>query len=266
MQAEGKAEMTGRVFLVGAGPGDPDLMTVRATRVLQAAEVVVYDRLVSTQILDLIPYGASRLDVGKQPRNHPVPQDDINTLLINLARTGRRVVRLKGGDPLMFGRGGEEALALREAGIAYEIVPGITAAQGTAASLNLPLTHRGTATGVRYLTGHCRADGKLDFDWTGLSDPQTTLVVYMGLANIGEIAGQLMAHGRAGDTPVMAVSKATRADERQVVATLADIAGAVARADLESPVLFIVGEVVELAALPRDVFDDPKIAHLVAGE
>lgn len=258
--------MSGRVFLVGAGPGDPDLMTVRSVRLLEGAEAVVYDRLVSPEILQLLPPGATRIDVGKQPGHHPVPQEEINALLVNLARAGRRVVRLKGGDPLMFGRGGEEALALRTAGIPFEVVPGITSAQGTASVMTVPLTHRGIASSVRYLTGHCRADGDLDFDWEGLSDPQTTLVVYMGHANIDEISKHLMAHGRSPQTPVMAVSKATRSDQRQLFSTLEEIAAATLEAEIENPVLFIIGEVVTLAGILGDNIDGARDRQMVAAE
>lgn len=258
--------MTGRVFLVGAGPGDPELLTVRATRIIEQADVVVYDRLVSPAILDLIPDGAHLIDVGKRPHHHPVPQDEINATLVTLAKTGRDVVRLKGGDPLMFGRGGEEALSLKAAGIPFEIVPGITAAQGTAASAMVPLTHRGIASSVRYLTGHCRAGIDLDFDWPGLADPDTTLVVYMGLANIREISGELIAHGRSPLTPVLAVADATRPTETRLHSTLQNIAGDVDRAGLSSPILFIVGEVVSLARQQDGARYGSQIDQMVAAQ
>lgn len=243
------ASQIGKVFLVGAGPGDPELLTVKAVRTLEAAQVVVYDRLVSAAVLALVPKGAARIDVGKQPGSHPVPQTEINQVLVRLAKSGRVVVRLKGGDPLLFGRGGEEALALAAAGIPFEVVPGITAAQACAAALRVPLTQRGAATGVRYLTGHCRADRALDFDWRGLADPRTTLVVYMGLANIAEIATQLIAHGRDPQTPVLAVSRGTLPDQRCLVSSLQTIAEDARDAGLPSPTLFVVGEVVTLAQL-----------------
>lgn len=256
----------GQVVLVGAGPGDPDLITVKAQRVIRAATVVVYDRLVSDAILDLVPAGAARINVGKQPRHHPFPQQEINQTLIRLAKSGRNVVRLKGGDPLMFGRGGEEALALAAAGVPFEIVPGITSAQGTAACFNLPLTHRGVASSLRYLTGHCRADAPLDFDWPGLTDPDTTLVVYMGLANIAQIAAELIVHGRAPGTPVMAVSNATRTDQTHLVSTLDGIAVDVREAGLQSPVIFVIGEVVRLACTLGALGHAPRLDHLAAGE
>lgn len=187
----------GCVYLVGAGPGDPDLLTQKAARLLKSADVVVFDRLVSPEIIDLVPSGTARLCVGKEPSHHPVPQEEINHLLVRLARSNRKVVRLKGGDPFIFGRGSEEAIELTEHGVRFEIVPGITAAQGCSAAHHVPLTHRGLATGVRYLTGHCRQDLELDFDWQGLADPDTTLVVYMGRANIADIANKLVTHDSA---------------------------------------------------------------------
>jgi uroporphyrin-III C-methyltransferase len=174
----------GIVYLVGAGPGDPELLTLKARRLLDEADVVVYDRLVSDDILALIPVGTAKISVGKQPRSHPVPQPEINALLARLASTGRTVVRLKGGDPFMFGRGSEEAAYLIEQGIAFSVVPGVTSASGCAAAVGLPLTHRGLATGVRFITGHCREDLELDLDWRGLADPNTTLVIYMGRTNV----------------------------------------------------------------------------------
>ena len=236
----------GRVILVGAGPGDPDLLTVKGLKALESADVVVYDRLVSDDILGLAPTGAARINVGKQPRQHPVPQAEINQLLVRLAQSGRTVVRLKGGDPFIFGRGSEEAVELKRNHVDFEVVPGITSAQGCAASLHIPLTHRGLATGVRYVTGHCRDDIDLDLDWAGLSDPQTTIVIYMGLANIGTISGRLLAAGRSAGTPVMAINNATLASERHLLSTLGQIGGDSATAVFSGPVLFIVGEVVSL--------------------
>jgi uroporphyrin-III C-methyltransferase len=185
----------GMVHLIGAGPGDPDLLTLKALRLIQTADVVVYDRLVSTEIMALIPAATRLIDVGKLPKCHRVPQEAINALLVDLAREGLTVARLKGGDPLIFGRGSEEAADLRAAGVAVAYVPGITAAQGMAASSGVPLTHRGLATGVRYVTGHRAKDAKLDLDWGSLASEATTLVVYMGVQNIAEIAFQLMRHG-----------------------------------------------------------------------
>lgn len=247
--------MRPRVHLVGAGPGDPELLTVRALRLVQAADVVVYDRLVSDAILALLPLHAECHDVGKRAHHHPVPQDEINALLVRLAQTGRDVLRLKGGDPFLFGRGGEEVEALAAAGIDCDVVPGITSAQGAASALKVPLTHRTLASGLRLVTGHCRGDAALDFDWHGLADAKTTLVVYMGLANIAEIAGELMAHGRDPSTPALAVTRATQPGQRQVISTLARVAEDTGRAGLASPVLFIVGEVVGLAKCAAEVCD-----------
>jgi len=254
----------GTVYLVGAGPGDPELLTLKALRLIQTADVVVYDRLVSQDILDLIPSGAAKVDVGKRPNDHPVPQPDINRLLVRLAEGGNAVVRLKGGDPFMFGRGGEELMELVTRGFAVEVVPGVTSAQGCAASAGIPLTHRGYASGVRYITGHCRANVDLDFDWQGLADPKTTLVVYMGLANIGQVASRLIAHGMPGALPVMAIANGTRSDEQRIVATLQDIAVTLRSYRLAGPVLFVIGEVVALAthAQVREVVGaDVLLAH-----
>lgn len=247
--------MRPRVHLVGAGPGDPELLTVKALRLIQAADVVVYDRLVSDAILALLPNGAERYDVGKRAYHHPVPQHEINALLVRLGRTGRDVLRLKGGDPFLFGRGGEEVEALARVGIACDVVPGITSAQGAGAALKIPLTHRTLASGLRLVTGHCRGDAALDFDWHGLADAKTTLVIYMGLANIGEIASQLIAHGRDPATPALAVSNATQPGQRHVVSTLTRVATDTATAGLISPVLFIVGEVVGLAKGAEEACD-----------
>ncbi|MBC8339975.1 MAG: uroporphyrinogen-III C-methyltransferase [Rhodospirillales bacterium] len=237
------------VYLVGAGPGDPDLMTIKGKRILENADVVVYDRLVSEDILGLVGPGTARIDVGKQPGLHSVPQDEINALLVRLAEEGkRRVVRLKGGDPFTFGRGGEEAQALSEHGIDVEVVPGVTAASGCAASLGIPLTHRGLANGVRYVTGHCREDAPLNLDWSGLADPDTTLVVYMGKANIGRMAQEILDQGMEPSTPVCAVANGTTENQRHLFSTLDRIGGMVRTIDFDGPVLFIIGSVVTLAA------------------
>jgi len=258
----------GRVFLVGAGPGDPELLTLKALRLLGRAEVVVYDRLVSPEILALAPKGARMIPVGKAPKCHPVPQDQINRMLVRLASQGQTVVRLKGGDPFVFGRGSEEMEALRAAGIPYEVAPGITAAQGCAAAAGVPLTHRGLATGVRYVTGHCRGDRPLELDWAGLADPETTLVVYMGAASIAGIAAELIAHGMPADLPVLAVNNGTTRNERRLVSRLDAVAAEAGEAGFDGPMLFLVGHVVSLyeerpaaimarlaADLPREAVD-----------
>jgi uroporphyrin-III C-methyltransferase len=253
----------GKVFLVGAGPGDPELLTLKAAKVLAAAEVVVFDRLVPAEILALAPAGASRIDVGKQAGHHPVPQGEINRTLVRLARAGRNVVRLKGGDPFIFGRGCEEVAELERAGIPYEVVPGITAAQGCAAAVRVPLTHRGIATGVRFVTGHCKSDEPLDLDWASLADPQTTLVVYMGLANIDEIVRKLITHGLPGDIPALAICQGTTPRERRLSTSLAELPSAARAAAFDGPVLFIIGWVAAIAG-PTHGSEHERVAQIVA--
>ncbi len=259
-------DQTGKVFLIGTGPGDPELLTVRALRLIQSASVVVYDRLVSDEIMALVPETARRFDVGKAPKCHKLSQDGINKLLVDLGREGHQVARLKGGDPLIFGRGSEEAEVLRQAGVDTAYVPGITAAQGMAASTGVPLTHRGLASGVRYVTGHRALDRDLDLDWDSLSDEDTTLVVYMGAANIATIASNLMNAGLSGRVPVMAVASATTPRETRLVSTLSGIAKLVEQAKPEAPVLFVIGHVVSLyrgdeTGLASDAFE---YAHRMA--
>lgn len=256
----------GCVYLVGAGPGDPDLLTLKAARLLKSADVVVFDRLVSQEIVAMVPSGTARLCVGKQPSHHPVPQEEINLLLVRLARSNRKVVRLKGGDPFIFGRGSEEAMELARHGVPFEVVPGITAAQGCSAAHNVPLTHRGLATGVRYLTGHCRQDLDLDFDWQGLADPDTTLVVYMGRANIADISNRLMDHGQSPDMPVLVVCNGTTERERCLTTTLRHVAREIVENDFDGPVLFIIGKVAGLAKVmePVDVSSEDIAATALA--
>jgi len=237
----------GRVFLVGAGPGDPDLLTVKALRLIEQAETVVYDRLVGERIIDLIPRHAERIFVGKAPRRHTLTQDEINALLIRLGLAGRRVVRLKGGDPYVFGRGSEEAVAVAAHGIPFEIVPGVTAACGCGAYAGIPLTHRGLATGVRFVTGHCREDAELSLNWSSLADPDTTLVFYMALLNLSEIRSKLVAAGLPADTPAAVVSRGTSADQIVCLSTLGELPERVAPLDLPAPCLTIIGRVVSLA-------------------
>lgn len=237
---------TGKVYLVGAGPGDPDLITVKALKVLRAADAVVYDRLVSDDILAEIPESSARIYVGKQGGTHSLPQDEISALLVDLARQGKQVVRLKGGDPFVFGRGGEEALMLVEAGIEVEAVPGITAASGIMAGLGLPLTHRGLANGVRFVTAQCGKHVPLDLNWDSLADPDTTLVVYMGLAKLPEISEKLMAAGMPPDHPAIAISHGTLSDEMVVRGTIETLPATVAAAELAPPVLLVFGRVAAL--------------------
>ena len=243
------APRQGVVHLVGAGPGDPELLTLKALRLLGEADVIVHDRLVAPEILDLARRDADRFYVGKERSNHSVPQDQIHDLLVEQARLGRRVVRLKGGDPFVFGRGGEEVEALKAAGIEVHVTPGITAALGCAASAGVPLTHRDHAQSVTFITGHSR-DGDhsnpLMLDWSALSAPHHTLVVYMGVATAKEISSRLIRHGREPSTPVLIIENGTRADEVRTPATLDTLAGAVAAARPKGPALVIIGEVAGL--------------------
>ncbi len=242
----------GHVDIVGAGPGDPELLTLKALRAIQDADVVVHDRLVSDAILDLVRRDARRIYVGKRKSNHSVPQDGINDLLISLTRGGERVVRLKGGDPFVFGRGGEELEALRAAGVPARVVPGVTAATGCAAAAGLPLTHREHASAVTFVTGH-GVDGEPDVDWAALAAPRHTLVVYMGLSRAGTLAARLIDHGRAPETPIAIVENGTRPDQRVVTGTLADTADLVAMFAVGAPALIVVGEVAALADAARAV-------------
>jgi len=236
------------VYLVGAGPGDPDLLTVKARRLLLQADVVVYDRLVSPEILELIPAGAARFYVGKSPGHHHMTQDAINHLLASLAHTGRRtIIRLKGGDPLIFGRGSEEASHLLAHGISFEVVPGVTSAAACSAYAGIPLTHRGLSTGVRIVTGHCRANMPLDLNWESLADPDTTLVVYMGLGHIEEIAGKLIAAGLPAQTPAAVIENGTSSRQRRCIDTLAGLPQRVRELEFHTPSLIIIGHVVSLA-------------------
>jgi len=249
LRADHDQEKDAKVYLVGAGPGDPDLLTRKAYDLIRKADVVVYDRLVSPEILELVPAGVARINVGKQPQCHPIPQNEINELLVSLSRSNRLVVRLKGGDPFLFGRGSEEAIHLKQCGVAYAVIPGVTSASGCAAAAGIPLTHRGLSTGVRFVTGHCREDMELDLDWHGLADPDTTLVIYMGAANMAQISIRLMTQGLPATTPVAAISHGTTPRQRSLVSTLGEIASSVSEANLPSPLMFVVGRVVDVADL-----------------
>lgn len=236
---------TGEVYLVGAGPGDPDLLTFRALRLMQQADVIVYDRLVSDPIMDLCRRDADRIYVGKARSDHAVPQEGINELLVSLARQGKRVCRLKGGDPFIFGRGGEEIEELFEAGIPFQVVPGITAASGCASYAGIPLTHRDHAQSVRFVTGHLK-EGATELPWKDLIQERQTLVLYMALVGLEAICEKLIANGARPDMPVALISQGTRPDQEVVVGSLRDIGEKVRGAGLRAPTLTIIGDVVTL--------------------
>ncbi|PAR20734.1 uroporphyrinogen-III C-methyltransferase [Vibrio metoecus] len=234
----------GEVALVGAGPGDPELLTVKALSYLQQADVVLYDYLVSDDIMALIPTETILVCVGKRAGHHSVPQEKTNQLLVDFARQGYRVVRIKGGDPFMFGRGGEELEVLFEAGVKFQIVPGITAAAGATAYAGIPLTHRDYAQSALFVTGHLKAQAE-DLDWSTLARGQQTLVIYMGLSNAAAIAEQLQQHGRDANTPVAIIERGTQISQKVLIGTLQTLPSLAIQA--QSPALIVVGEVVELA-------------------
>jgi len=235
----------GEVSLVGAGPGDPDLLTFRALRLMQMADVVVYDRLVAPPILDLARRDADRIYVGKERNNHALSQENINQLLVRLAKEGKRVVRLKGGDPFIFGRGGEEIATLMENGVSFQVVPGITAASGCATYSGIPLTHRDYAQSVVFVTGHLQ-DGSVDLNWKALAHTNQTIVFYMGLHGVGMLSEQLIKHGLPETTPVALVQQGTTQNQRVVVSDLKNLAATVKTEQIKPPTIIIVGKVVEL--------------------
>lgn len=236
---------TGCVYLIGAGPGDPELLTLRAVRLLKRADVVVYDNLVSNEVLGFVPSTAERIYAGKRRNEHTMRQEQINALLVRLALQGKQVVRLKGGDPFMFGRGGEELQTLAAHGIAFEVVPGVTAAAGVSSYAGIPLTHRDYAQSCQFVTGHLK-DGTADLDWPCLVRLNQTVVIYMGLAGLPEICRQMISHGSSPNLPIAVIQDGSIKTQRVVCGTLADISERVAQAKLKSPCLTIIGEVVKL--------------------
>lgn len=247
LELHARADTPGKVYLVGAGPGEPDLLTLRALRVIEQADVVVHDRLVSKQVLALVPSRAELIYAGKARSNHHMPQHNINALLLRLALEGKTVVRLKGGDPFIFGRGGEEIIELAREGVAFEVVPGVTAASGCAAYAGIPLTHRDHAHACVFVAGF-RKHGAVALDWTALAKPNQTVVVYMGLDALPEVCSQLVAHGMPANTPAALVGEGTTANQRVAAGTLKTLPGIVAAANMETPTLIIIGGVVSLRA------------------
>jgi uroporphyrin-III C-methyltransferase/precorrin-2 dehydrogenase/sirohydrochlorin ferrochelatase len=240
-----RASPEGEVYLVGAGPGDPDLVTFRALRLMQKADVVLYDRLTDERVMNLVRREAERIYVGKRPDNHEVPQEEISALLVRLAKQGKRVLRLKGGDPFVFGRGGEEIETLAEHGVPFQVCPGVTAAIGASAYAGIPLTHRDHAHACVFVTGHGK-DGRIDLDWPALVQPRLTVAIYMGLRNLEALTSEFIARGARPDLPAAIVDSATRLDQRVVVGTLASLAVKARAAGLTGPSIVIVGTVVSL--------------------
>ncbi len=243
--ADGDRPPRGEVYLVGTGPGDPDLLTFRALRLMQQADVVLYDRLIGDGILNLVRRDADRIYVGKMKQDHTVPQEDISDMLVRLAQEGKRVLRLKGGDPFVFGRGGEEIATLAENGVAFQVIPGITAANGCSSYAGIPLTHRDHAQAYVVVTGH-EKDGKLNLNWDSLIQPRQTVVIYMGLTSLGTITEGFLSHGADPETPAAVIENGTRAGQRVITGTLKSLLDKSTAAEIKSPALIIIGSVVSL--------------------
>jgi len=243
--ADGDKQPRGEVYLVGTGPGDPDLLTFRALRLMQQADVVLYDRLIGDGILNLVRRDASRIYVGKMKKDHTVPQEEISEMLVRLAQEGKRVLRLKAGDPFVFGRGGEEIATLAENGVAFQVIPGVTAANGCSSYAGIPLTHRDHAQSYVVVTGH-EKDGELNLNWNSLIQPRQTVVIYMGLTSLGTITEGFLSHGADPATPAAVIENGTREGQRVITGTLASLPDKSTAADIKSPALIIIGSVVTL--------------------
>ncbi|MBD0411174.1 siroheme synthase CysG [Pseudoalteromonas distincta] len=242
---DAKAEPEGEVYVVGAGPGDPELLTLKALQLMQQADVVVYDFLVSDEIMELVRRDADLICVGKRLGDHSVVQEDTNQMLVDLAKQGKKVCRIKGGDPFIYGRGGEEVQVLAANNVNYQIVPGITAAAGCSAYAGIPLTHRDHAQAIQFVTGHCKKDGQ-ELDWQSLAKANQTLAIYMGVIKSPHIQGELLKHGRKADTPVAIIENGTRKNQRVVTGKLGELADLIERNSIISPALLIIGEVAAL--------------------
>ncbi len=246
LQTSCKTTPPALVTLMGAGPGDPELLTVKALRALQSAELLLHDHLVSDAILDLAPAQAERIYVGKESSRHTMPQEEIGALMVRLSRQGRRVLRIKGGDGYIFGRGGEEAQVLAAAGVPFTVIPGITAAQGAAAACGIPLTHRDHARTLVLTTGHLQENRQVNLDWPMLARPEQTVIIYMGLGTLPIICEQLVAHGLPASTPAALIERATLPEQRCITGTLRDLPAIAQSAELKPPTLIMIGEVVSL--------------------
>lgn len=243
--ARGKSYLkSGEVALVGSGPGDAELLTIRAMRFIEQAEIAIYDRLVSEEILALLPEDCERFYVGKEQAKHCVPQDKINQILVEQAKLGKRVLRLKGGDPFIFGRGGEEAEYMLERGVSCHICPGITAASGCTTYAGIPLTHRGVAQGCTFITGHIQNNGQLNLPWQSLSCATQTVVFYMGINTLPKITEQLIKHGRSANTPAALIRKGTQPEQKTYRGTIGNLAALVEEHNITPPTLIVIGDVV----------------------